>query len=343
MFLEQLGFTRDFQRVFSELEDATLLPARVAQAAFDRAQVWTEDGLATVHVPRSVVPRPVAGDFCAVDIRAAVVKRLLPRKQQFVRQAAGRRTEAQVIAANVDVALLLMGLDADFNLRRLERYLTMSYESGAEPVVLLTKAGLCSEVEARVGEVERIAPGVAVHAIDVVSGIEADVPSSFVGAGTTAVLLGSSGVGKSTLANHLLRDTELPTASVRARDGRGRHTTTRRELLLIPGGGALIDTPGMRELALWADPAALDQSFLDVAELAAHCRFRDCTHREEPGCAVRAGVESGDLDPGRLESYGTLQRELARHELRQRDHERRSERRKHARALRQRLREKGRS
>jgi ribosome biogenesis GTPase / thiamine phosphate phosphatase len=343
MFLERLGFTQDFQQAFSELARPTLTPARVALAAFDKAQVWTETGLTAVQVPRSITPRPVPGDFCAVDVEAGVLRHVLPRRQKFVRQAAGRRTEAQVIATNVDVLLLLMGLDADFNLRRLERYLTLSYESSATPVVLLTKAGLCSEVEARQNQVRGIAPGVAVFAIDVVSGIDADAPRRFVGPGITAVLLGSSGVGKSTLANHLLADARLATGTVRARDGRGRHTTTRRELLPIPGGGALIDTPGMRELALWADPEALDQSFADVAELASRCRFRDCRHREEPGCAVRASVESGDLDAGRLESYAALGRELASHELRQRDRERRTQGRIHARALRQRLREKDRS
>jgi ribosome biogenesis GTPase len=343
MFLERLGFTRDFQQAFSELETTTLTPARVALAAFDKAQVWTDDGLTTVTVPRSIAPRPVAGDFCAVDAGSAVLRHVLPRRQVFVRQAAGRRTEAQVLATNVDVVLLLMGLDADFNLRRLERYLTLAYDSGATPVVLLTKAGLCDDVGARLSDVTGIARGVEVRAIDVVSGIDADAPWSFVGPGITAVLLGSSGVGKSTLANHLLAGERLATRAVRKRDGRGQHTTTRRELLPLPRGGALIDTPGLRELALWAEPEALDRSFADVAELATACRFRDCRHREEPGCAVRASVESGDLDAGRLESFAALERELVAHDRRQRDRARRTQGKVLARALRQRLREKDRS
>src|SRR6185503_8870727 len=170
----------------------------------------------------------------------------------------------------------------------------------------LTKAGLAVDVDARVAAAARLAPDAPVRAIDVLAGIATDVPRTFVGPGKTAALLGSSGVGKSTLANFLLGSGEHRTGPVRERDGRGKHTTARRELFPLPDGGALIDTPGMRELALWAEPEALDHSFSDIAALAADCRFRDCEHRGEPGCAVHAAIEAGDLEPGRLASYVAL-------------------------------------
>ena len=342
MFLEELGFTPDFSAIFRDLAEPALVPARVARAALDHAQVWTERGLMALHVPRSVPVRPVAGDWCAIDEQSGVVRHLLPRKQAFVRRAAGRRTEAQVIASNVDVAFLLMGLDEDFNLRRLERYLTLVHESGATPVVLLTKAAASDALDERVADVRRTASGAPVHAIDVVAGIATDAPRTFLGPGTTVALLGSSGVGKSTLANFLLGTSEIPTGPVRERDGRGKHTTARRELFPLPGGGALIDTPGMRELALWAEPEALEQSFSDIAARAEGCRFRDCEHREEPACAVREALEAGSLEPGRLASYVALRREIARHADQRRERERRPEARAQTRALRRRLREKGR-
>ena len=342
MFLEGLGYTADYEQIFSELAEPALVPARIARAALDHAQAWTEQGLKKLLVPRSVAEQPVAGDWCAIDAESGVLRHLLPRRQAFVRQAAGRRTEAQVIAANVDVAFLLMGLDTDFSLRRLERYLTLVHDSGAIAVVLLTKAALSVTVDARVAEVIGIAPGVEVFAIDVPSGIAADTPRKFLGHGKTAALLGSSGVGKSTLANFLLGTSEIQTGPVRERDGRGKHTTARRELFPLPGGGALIDTPGMRELSLWAEPIALDQSFSDIAVLADGCRFRDCGHAEEPGCAVRAALEVGSLDPGRFASYLALRRELAHHAGKRSERERRPEARAQARALRKRLREKGR-
>jgi ribosome biogenesis GTPase / thiamine phosphate phosphatase len=342
MFLEGLGFDSDLKRVFSELAEPALVPARVAVAVPGHAQVWTEQGLTKLRVPRSVTLQPVAGDWCAIDAGSALLKRVLPRKQAFVRQAAGRRTEAQVIAANVDIAFLLMGLDTDFNLRRLERYLTLVYESGATPVVLLTKAGLVADADARVMEAERMAPGAPVHAIDVIAGIAADVPATFVESGKTAALLGSSGAGKSTLANFMLGSGRIRTGPVREHDGRGKHTTARRELFPLPEGGALIDTPGMRELLPWAEPEALEHSFSEIATLAVDCRFRDCSHRGEPGCAVRAAIDAGDLDLERLASYVALRRDLARHADQRRQRERGPEARALARALRRRLREKGR-
>lgn len=341
MKLEELGFSPHFHDAFESLNDPDLAPARVVRASGDFATVHTGDRELDVRVApwarRTAHSWPVAGDWAAVDVARELLSQILPRSSALVRQAAGRRVEEQVIAANVDVALILMGLDADYNLRRLERYLTLAHQSGARPVVLLTKAGLCDEREERVLEIQRVAGPVPVHAIDVVSGIEPEAARAHVTPGTTAALLGSSGVGKSTLANYLLGDERARTHAVRVHDQRGQHTTTHRELFFLPGGGALVDTPGMRELRLWADAGALDETFADVAELARRCRFRDCRHEGEPGCAVQ------DALPGeRLEHYRALNREIDAHERRRSEHQHRAAGKRFSRALREVLRAKGR-
>jgi ribosome biogenesis GTPase / thiamine phosphate phosphatase len=259
---------------------------------------------------------PVAGDWVAVAARpdegAATIHAVLPRRTAFVRRAAGTGVTEQVVAANVDTAFLVTSLNADFNLRRIERYLVTAWESGAQPVIVLTKADLCDEVEELVFEVESIAFGVPVHAVSAVTGRGLDELRGHLGPGRTAVLLGSSGVGKSTLVNALAGVELLATAAIREDDGRGRHTTTHRELILLPdGGGLVLDTPGMRELGLWDASEGVGGTFGDVEELFADCRFSDCAHEAEPGCAVRAALAEGTLDAARWESYVKLQRELA--------------------------------
>jgi ribosome biogenesis GTPase len=341
MTLEELGFSPHFRNAFAELNDPDLAPARVVRASRDFATVHTGDRELDVRVApwarREAHPWPVAGDWVAVDVPRELLEHVLPRSRAFVRQAAGRRVEEQVIAANVDVALILMGLDADYNLRRLERYLTLAHQSATRPVVLLTKAGLCDQREERVLEVQHIAGPVPVHAIDVVSGLEPEAARAHVTPGITAALLGSSGVGKSTLANYLLGYERVRTNPVRAHDQRGRHTTTHRELFFLPGGGALVDTPGMRELRLWADESALDETFADVAELARRCRFRDCRHDGEPGCAMK-----DTLSDARIEHYRALRREIDAHELRRSEHQHRAAGRRFSRQAREVLRAKGR-
>ena len=272
----------------------------------------------------------------ALDGEGRTIRSILPRRTQFVRQAAGRRTEPQVVAANVDVVFLLTGLDDDFSLRRIERYLTLAHASGAIPVVLLTKAGLRSEDDraACVAAAREVAGSVPVHAIDVLDGIEAGVPYAYVKEETTVAVLGLSGVGKSTLVNHLLGEGRARTGIVSAHDGTGLHTTTWRELFFLPKGGAVIDTPGMRELQLWADDEALDAAFEDVRTLAGRCKFNDCRHAGEPGCAVREACESGAISPERLESYQDLQREIHRHAARRDARDRRANERTHARLVR---------
>jgi ribosome biogenesis GTPase / thiamine phosphate phosphatase len=243
-----------------------------------------------------------------------LIHAVLPRRTKFSRKAAGAETEEQVVAANIDVVFVVSALAGDLNARRLERYLALGWESGAEPAVVLTKADLCDDVAAALAEVEAIAIGVAVHAVSNVTGNGLDELSTYFAPGRTIAVLGSSGVGKSTLINRLAGRDLQAVAEVRA-DGRGRHTTTRRELVPLPGGGLVLDTPGMRELALWDASGGVEGVFEDVGVLAARCRFPDCAHETEPGCAVRAALEDGSLDAERLAGYRKLEGELRHLEL----------------------------
>ena len=221
-----------------------------------------------------------------------------------------------MLAANVDTVFLLMSLNEDFNLRRLERYITMAWESGAKPVIVLTKTDLYPEFALRVLEVEAIAFGVPVHAISSLTGDGLELVRTHLAPGQTIALLGSSGVGKSTLVNTLAGEELLATQPIREDDGEGRHTTTHRQLVLLPGGGLVLDSPGMRELQLWESSDGLSETFGDVEDLAAQCRFSDCAHETEPGCAVQAALADGTLAAERWTSYNKLQRELAHLERR---------------------------
>jgi ribosome biogenesis GTPase len=250
-----------------------------------------------------------------VDPALALIESVLPRRTQFSRRAAGSAVAEQVIAANVDLAVVVCGLDHDFNLRRQERYLVLAHESGAEPVVVLNKADLCATLAERVEAVAQIAQGARMVVLNAHETVE---PLRAVVLGKTVAFLGSSGVGKSTIANALLGEDRQATAAVRADDSRGRHTTTSRMLMPMPGGGAIIDNPGMRELQLWASQESLDETFQDVSALAERCRFGDCTHSNEPGCAVQAALESGEIDSGRWLSYRKLRAEV-QYQVRQQD------------------------
>lgn len=325
MDLNDLGWDPFFAHHFEA--HPGLLPARVACQHRDLYVVYSEAGEWTAEVPgkwrhtaQSSAEFPAVGDWVGVAPREedkATIHALLPRKSKFTRQAAGTRTDEQVIAANIDTLFLVNGLDGDFNLRRLERYLTLAWDSGANPVIVLNKADQCPEVEERVAQVEAIAFGVPIHPVSALEqqGLKALVP--YLGVGRTVAVVGSSGVGKSTLTNSLLGRQQLLVNAVREDDSRGRHTTTHRELVLLEQGGLIVDTPGMRELQLWADEEDLSEGFGDVEELAAQCRFGDCQHQREPGCAVRAAVNRGILDAGRLESYFKLKREIEKLSRRQ--------------------------
>jgi ribosome biogenesis GTPase / thiamine phosphate phosphatase len=329
--LERLGWNDEIARAFEDHTEPGLTPGRVAVQHRGAWQVVTEGrellGELTGRLRHDAGPGelPVVGDWVA--LRDGLIDAVLPRTSKFSRKRPWTEVAEQVLVANVDVAFLVMGLDErDFNLRRLERYLTTAWEGGATPVIVLNKADLTDDLDGRLAETETVAFGVPIHAVSARTGdgVE-DLRRHLVGA-RTAVLLGSSGVGKSSIINRLLGDERFKTADVRS-DGRGRHTTSHRELVPIPGGGVIIDTPGLRELQLWETDEGLDQAFVDVADVIANCRFSDCEHRTEPGCAVKAALADGSLSPERWESYQKLQRELARLE-RKLDPKLRSEQRK---------------
>jgi ribosome biogenesis GTPase len=284
-----------------------------------------EDGEFTGEVRGRLLKRdharsslPAVGDWVAVEKRGdgtrVLIQAVLPRRTQFSRRAAGDREEEQVVAANIDVVFLLSGLDADFNPRRIERYLALARGSGAQPVVVLNKSDLCPDTAARFADTRSLAGGTPVIAISAETGAGVDALAPFLQPGRTIALLGSSGVGKSTLVNRLLGSSRQAVAAVRVHDQRGKHTTTRRELIALPGGALLVDTPGMRELQLWdAARDGLLAVFPEIMELARSCRFRDCRHDSEPGCRVTAALAAGELAPERYGSFAKLRAELEAH------------------------------
>nr|WP_204332378.1 ribosome small subunit-dependent GTPase A [Geodermatophilus sabuli] len=289
-------------------------PGRVARVDRGRLTVLTGDGELRAAPGSALLAGtgPAVGDWVALRGELAVA--VLPRRTAFTRVMAGRTSDAQVVAANLDAVLVVEALGGPARLRRVERYLAVAWGSGATPVVVLTKADLCDDVPAAVSQVAEDALGVDVLAVSAVTGAGIEAVRAVVGPGRTAAMVGPSGVGKSSLANALAGTAVAATREVRE-DRRGRHTTTARELHLLPGGGLLVDTPGMRELGL-VDDEGIDATYADVAELAARCRFRDCAHRTEPGCAVAAAISDGRLDPARYTAWRKLQTEARRQELR---------------------------
>jgi ribosome biogenesis GTPase len=320
MSLSTLGWNEHFEAAFDVHRRDGLSPARVAREDRGRYLLIGEFGERFAelagrlqHAAPSRIDLPAVGDWVALREAgdgAGVVVAVLPRTSAFVRKVADDVTEGQVVAANVDTVLLVSGLDGDLNLRRIERYLAVAWEGGAKPVIVLNKADLVDDLDDRVAAVEAVAIGVPVVALSALEGHGLEALAPWLVPHRTVALLGSSGVGKSTLLNALAGAERQETAAVRESDSRGRHTTTRRELVPLPGGALLIDTPGMRQLQLWGAEESVDRAFPEVAALAASCRFRDCRHAGEPGCAVRAAVEAGSLDAARFNAWRKLQREL---------------------------------
>lgn len=331
MQLQLAGWNEHWAQLFSQQSgndgSKALQTARVLAQHRQSYSVWTASGEADAEVAGAFLYRASAADLPAVGdwviVRQyspadlAIITGILPRKTRFSRKVSGPVPQEQVIAANIDLLFIVSGLDHDYNLRRLERYLVAARQSGAAAVIVLNKADLCSDVASRVAEVQAIAPETSVVAISATSPDAAPALAAFIAPGQTAALLGSSGAGKSTIVNQLLGTSVQTTQPTRVSDSHGRHTTTHRELFFLPNGGLVLDNPGIRELQLWSEdfsstPAtsAVDQAFPEIEALAALCAFRDCNHSSEPGCAVQNALASGQIDPARWRSYLKLRREL---------------------------------
>ena len=321
MDLTTFGWSEFFESGFKLYAHHGYTAGRVALEHKNFYRVYTEYGelLAELsgklrHEAVNRSDLPAVGDWVVVRSRPegdrATIHAVLPRRTRFARKTAGSRTEEQIVGANIDTVFLVTSLNQDFSLRRLERYLLIAWESGANPIVILSKSDLCDRVAETIDEVRSVAPRVTIHAVSVVTGDGLQEIEQYFKHGQTVALLGSSGVGKSSLINHLAGVELLKVQTVREHDDRGRHTTTHRELVLLPSGGLVLDTPGMRELQLWDGDESLQLVFDDIEEIARRCYFSDCQHEDEPRCAVREALAAGTIDAGRYQSYEKLQREL---------------------------------
>ncbi|MFD2443136.1 ribosome small subunit-dependent GTPase A [Bacillus sp. CGMCC 1.16607] len=322
MNLNLIGMNQQVKEMFAPYIEQGFTIGRVALEHKRMYRVWTENGepLCEVSGKFSYVSfgredYPAVGDWVVLQERInenrGTIHAILPRMSKFSRKSAGRVTEEQIVAANVDTIFLVNSLNEDLNLRRLERYLLLTWESGANPVIILSKADLCENIAEKVMEVESVALGVPIIAISALENDGIDKLQEFLQPGKTVALLGSSGVGKSTITNILLGEEKQTVQEIRTGDDKGKHTTTHREMILLPNGSVLIDTPGMRELQLWESNDGVSESFSDIEGLTDNCRFRDCKHEKEPGCAVREAIENGELPVERLHSYKKLLKELA--------------------------------
>ena len=321
MSISHWGWHPYFEAIWRDREREKAVPARVIAQSRGIWRVVGDFGECAAEATGRLrlgaeagADWPAVGDWVAAELQdqggGAMIREVLPRRSQFVRKMAGKKIGEQVIAANVDTALLVSALDGDFNPRRVERYLAQCWESGAKPVIILNKADACKCLEEKLVEIEKVARGVPVCAVSAKTAQGFEELGRYLRRGQTLVLLGSSGVGKSTIVNRLLGRDVQEVKQVRESDSRGRHTTTARHLFVLPGGALLMDTPGLRELHLWDANEGISQAFSEIEALRASCRFTSCSHRREPGCAVQAAIQTGALDLGRLENWRKVQREL---------------------------------
>ncbi|OGS45925.1 MAG: ribosome small subunit-dependent GTPase A [Elusimicrobia bacterium RIFOXYD2_FULL_34_15] len=321
MDLKDLGWNEFFEKHFNEIKTKEIFPARVVKAQREIYWIYSNLGEFKAEISgkfrlnaKSSGNFPVVGDWAIARLSPegnfAIIEGILPRFSKFSRKEAGNITEEQILVANIDIVFLVNGLDGDYNLRRIERYLALAWDSSAKLVILLNKTDVCSDIQKKIAEVESISAGFPVHTLSArnFSGIE--ILNKYIKKGITIAFIGSSGVGKSTIINCLLGEERLKVGAVRESDSHGRHITTHRELIILPGGGIVIDNPGLRELQMWKNEDTLENTFSDLESLADNCRFRDCKHIDEPGCAVRSAIEKGDLDPKRFQSYIKLKKEL---------------------------------
>jgi ribosome biogenesis GTPase len=316
MSLESIGYNKQLAEALEKLELKDAQPGRVIWQSAYSYRIQCESGEIAAEPTGKVkaADLPAVGDWVAVRQPAAgemgTILAILPRKSAFSRNAAGKAVNEQVVATNIDEVLIVTDLDQDFNLRRIERYITLVYNSGAGPVVVLNKTDLAADVEATILQTQDVSPGIPVYAVSAGEDQGIEQLMEHLGHGRTVAFLGSSGVGKSTIINRLLGEDRMEVGEVREADGKGRHTTTHRELVALPGGGAVIDTPGMREIQVWGDEDGLADAFPEIDELTAACHFRNCRHDSEGGCAVREALDSGGLNTARFDSYMKLRAEF---------------------------------
>ncbi len=321
MNLEQLGWNERFEQEFIPYKNQhfsvgriTLEHKRLYRIVYTEGELLAEVSGKFRFEAHEREHFPAVGDWVVMTPRPAegkaTIHAVLPRFSKFSRKTAGARTEEQIVATNVNTVFLVNALNNDFNVRRLERYLMMSWESGATPVIILSKADLCTDIETKRAKVEAIAYGVPIHVVSTKTNEGLESLYQYVTSGQTIALLGSSGAGKSTLSNFLAKSEKQVVQEVRAGDDRGKHTTTHRELMILPRGGLIIDTPGMRELQLWESEQSSDQVFQDIQQLEQQCRFRNCTHTTEPHCAVNTSLETGELLQERFDRFKSYKRNL---------------------------------